>query len=206
MAILQPSGLTGTIEAIFINHRLGSERNATECDRVRVSYAGLEGDAYASLTRPACVRTKAQYPVGTAIRNVRQVSIVSAEELIAIGQNMGLPEPVRPDWVRANLVIAGLPSFTQIPPSSRLVVENGAAFAIDMENEACAVPGRLIEKDYPGYGKFFRKAALGRRGVTAWVEKEGIISVGAKVALHIPPQRLYEPAMATATEPEMALA
>lgn len=196
MAILRPTGLIGTIEAILVNHQLGSERNATELDQVRVSYAGFEGDVYASLTRPACVRTKAQYAVGTSIRNVRQLSIVSAEELVTIGATIGLPEAVKPSWVRANLVIAGLPNFSQIPPSSRLVVDDGAALAVDMENEACAVPGKLIEQAYPGYGKRFRQAALGRRGVTAWVEREGILSVGAKIALHVPPQRVYEPAIA----------
>lgn len=196
MAILQPSGLVGTIEAILINHKLGSERNATELDRVRVSYAGFEGDVYASLTRPACVRTKAQYSVGTAIRNVRQLSIVSAEELLEIGAGMGLSEPIRPDWLRANLVVSGLPNFTQIPPASRLVIQDGPAFAVDMENEACAIPGKLIEKAHPGFGKHFRGAAFGKRGVTAWVEREGQITVGTKITLHIPPQRLYEPAIA----------
>ncbi len=196
MAILQPSGLVGKVEAILMNHRLGGEQNATELEHVRVSYAGFEGDTYASLTRPACVRTKAQYPVGTAIRNVRQLTIVSAEELRDIGVAMGLPGPVRPGWVRANLVVSGLPKFTQIPPSSRLLVKDGAALAIDMENEACAVPGRLIEKVYPGFGKYFRDAAYGRRGVTAWVEREGHLARGAEIELHIPPQRLYEPAIA----------
>ncbi len=196
MAILQPSGLVGKVEAILVNDKLGSERNAIELERVRVSYAGFEGDNYASLTRPACVRTKAQYPVGTAIRNVRQLTVVSAEELRDTGAAMGLPEPVRPSWVRANLVISGLPAFTQIPPSSRLLAKDGAALVVDMENEACAVPGRLIEKAYPGFGKYFRDAAYGRRGVTAWVEREGEIALGTEVSLHIPPQRLYEPAIA----------
>ncbi len=195
MAILQPSGLVGKIEAILVNHKLGSEQNAAELDCVRARYDGLEGDTYASLTRAACVRTKAQYSIGTPIRNVRQLTIVSAEELIEIGAAMGLPGPVKPGWLRANLVISGLPSFTRIPAASRLVIEDGAALAVDMENEACAVPGRLIEKIHPGFGKHFLKAAFGRRGVTAWVEREGDIALGASVALHIPPQRLYQPAL-----------
>lgn len=195
MAILKPSGLVGKIEAIRINHKLGGERNADGLNRVRASYAGFEGDCYAGLTRPACVRTKVQYALGTSIRNVRQLTIVSAEELMEIGAAMGLPEPVKPDWVRANLVISGLPCFTQIPPSSRLIVNDGAALVVDMENEACAVPGRLIEEPYPGFGKRFRKAAFGKRGVTAWVEREGGITLGAEIALHIPPQRIYEPAI-----------
>jgi hypothetical protein len=196
MAILKPSGLVGRIEAIAINHPDGDERNATAVERAMARFDGLEGDAYASLTRPACVRTEDQYPLGAEIRNVRQLTIVSAEELAAIGQAMGLPGPLEPDWMRVNLVVSGFPDFTQIPPSSRLILEGGASLVVDMENEACAYPGELIDARFPGRGKFFMKAAWGRRGVTAWVEREGAIAKGAAVALHIPPQRLYRHARA----------
>ncbi len=190
MAILKPSGLTGRIEAVLIN----AETGAAEVERVGAGFAGLEGDAYAGLTRPACVRTRRQYRPGIAIRNVRQITIVSAEDLASIGESMGLPEPVRPAWMRANLVISGIPELTRLPPSSRLIVADGASLVVDMENEACTFPGELIEPHHPGRGKRFVKAAFGRRGVTAWVEREGDIWRGAEVALHIPPQRLYAPA------------
>lgn len=191
MAILQPSGLVGRIETLLVNHPPDAEENTTAVDSIRVSFAGFEGDHYASLTRPACVRTKAQYAVGTPIRNVRQLTIVSIEELAEIGTAMGLGEPVHPSWVRANLVISGLPDFTRIPPSSRLIVKGGAALVVDMENEACAFPGKLMTKAYPDHGRHFTKAAFGRRGVTAWVEREGHLKLGADIALHIPPQRSY---------------
>ena len=191
MAILKPTRLNGRIERIFVNAEPEADRTASEADRVRAGFAGLEGDAYASLTRPACVRTKRQYQPGTNIRNVRQITIVSTEELADIGEAMNLPGPVEPDWMRANLVVSGLPDFTQLPPSSRLILDNGASLVVDMENEACSFPGDLIDRQFPGRGKFFVKAAWGRRGVTAWVEREGDIWRGATFTLHIPPQRLY---------------
>jgi len=190
MAILRPTTLTGRIDGLLLNRETG----VSEVERVRVTFAGLEGDAYSSLTRPACVRTKRQYQPGTNIRNVRQITIVSAEELALIGKAMGLSEPVQPAWMRANLVVSGLPDFSQIPPSSRLILDGGASLVVDMENEACSFPGELIDQHVPGRGKFFVKAAWGRRGVTAWVECEGDIWKGAELALHIPPQRLYTPA------------
>ena len=189
MAILKPTALTARIDRVFVNR----EEGASEVERVRASFAGPEGDAYASLTRPACLRTKRQYQPGTAIRNVRQITIVSAEELAQIGEAMDLPEPVQPAWMRANLVVSGLPDFTKVPPSSRLVIDGGASLVVDMENEACSFPGDLIDQQFPGHGKFFVKAAWGRRGVTAWVEREGDIWTGADVTLHVPPQRLYGP-------------
>jgi hypothetical protein len=191
MAILKPTGLRGRIEGIFVNFEEGDDRNASEVERTRASFAGLENDAYASLSRPACVRTKKQYRPGTQIRNVRQVTIVSADDLASIAQAMDLPEPVHPTWMRANLVISGIPDLTQLPPSSRLIVEGGASLVVDMENEACSFPGELIEPHHPGRGKLFVKAAWGRRGVTGWVEREGELWRGAEVNLHIPPQRLY---------------
>ncbi|MEZ5930669.1 MAG: sulfurase [Alphaproteobacteria bacterium] len=191
MAILKATTLGGRIERLFVNLESGDDRNAIEVERVRASFAGLDGDAYASLTRPACVRTKRQYRPGTLIRNVRQITIVSAEELADIGAAMGLSGPVDPACMRANLVVSGFPDFTQVPPSARLIAEGGASLVVDMENEACSFPGELIDRHVPGRGKAFVRAALGRRGVTAWVEREGDLWQGAALSLHIPPQRLY---------------
>lgn len=191
MAILKPTKLTGRVEGVFVNPEDDRAGHAAEVERLGATFAGLEGDAYASLTRPACVRTKLQYQKGTEIRNVRQITIVSAEELALIGEAMGLPEPIHPTWMRANLVVSGFPDFTEVPPSSRLILEDGASLVVDMENEACRFPGELIEPHHPGYGKLFVKAAWGRRGVTAWVEREGDLRKGAEIALHIPPQRIY---------------
>lgn len=198
MAILKPTKLIGRIERIFLNQDGDEAPEAVEVERLGATFAGLKGDAYASLTRPACVRTKRQYQPGTNIRNVRQVTIVSAEELALIGEAMELPKPIQAPWMRANLVVSGIPDFTQVPPSSRLIIDDGASLVIDMENQACHFPGELIERHFPGRGQAFMKAAWGRRGVTAWVEREGDIWKGADIALHIPPQRLYDHAQPAA--------
>lgn len=136
----------------------------------------------------------AQYPKGTEIRNTRQVSILSSEELAAVAAEMGIPE-LRPEWLGASLVLEGIPEFTMVPPSSRLIFSSGAALAVDMENGPCRFPAEVIEGQHPGKGMRFVKAAEGRRGVTAWVERPGRIALGDAVRLHIPPQRLYAPAI-----------
>lgn len=189
MPILKPTGLTGHVAAVLINADAERDLTTSPLDRVRVTYAGFEGDAHSGLTRLSCVRVKAQYPVGTEIRNTRQISILSSEELAEIGETMGLGEPVRPEWVGANLAISGMPKLTEIPPSSRLIFEGGVSLVVDMENGPCKYPGEIIERHHPGKGSWFPKAARGKRGVTAWVEREGEIARGETVTLHIPPQR-----------------
>lgn len=158
-----------------------------------LSFAGFIGEVHAGLTRPSCSRVLSQYPRNTEIRNARQVCAVSAEELAAIAAELGL-EAVDPAWLGAGVVIAGIPDFTHVPPSSRLQGEGGATLVVDMENLPCQEPARTIEAARPGHGRAFKAAARGRRGVTAWVEREGVLRLGERVRLHVPAQRAWAPA------------
>lgn len=163
---------------------------AEALDSAELRFDGIDGECHGGMTRPACVRTKAQYPKGTEIRNVRQLSVLSAEELAQIAVEMGL-DAIDPAWMGASLVIKGIPDFSHVPPSSRLQFPSGASITIDMENRPCIYPGREIEKDRPGFGPAFKPAAENRRGVTAWVEREGVLAVGDRVTLHIPDQPVW---------------
>ena len=62
-----------------------------------------------------------------------------------------------------------------------------------MQNRPCNLPAREIEIDHPTHGKPFKAAAKGKRGVTAWVEREGTFRVGDAVTLHVPDQRAWRP-------------
>ena len=161
--------------------------------QVTASFSGIEGEAHSGLTRPSCARVTQQYPKGTEIRNTRQICIVSEEEMSEVAQRMGL-DRFDPVWCGASMVVRGIPDFTHIPPSSRLQTERGTTLTVDMENRPCVLPAPEIEKDAPGYGKSFKAAAYGRRGVTAWIEREGEIVVGDVVTLHVPDQRAWAPA------------
>ena len=46
-----------------------------------LTFAGYAAEFHAGLTRPSCSRVKQQYPRYTEIKNTRQLSIVSQEEL-----------------------------------------------------------------------------------------------------------------------------
>ncbi|OAN97340.1 MOSC domain-containing protein [Sulfitobacter geojensis] len=154
------------------------------------NYAGFEGDYHAGLTRKSCVRVKSQHPEGTEIRNVRQFSIVSAEELAAIAAVIGL-EALDPVLLGASIVVEGIDDFTHVPPNARLQAANGTTIVVDMQNGPCNFPAREIEKNAPGHGKGFKAAAKDRRGVCAWVEREGQLKVGDTLRLHIPGQRVW---------------
>lgn len=164
-------------------------------EALELTFDGPLGEAHAGMTRPSCSRVLGLYPRGTPIRNTRQLSVLSAEELAAIAADMGLPS-LDPALVGATLVLTGLPDFSHLPPSSRLLADSGACLTVDMENRPCTLPARPIETAHPGYGKGFKPAAKGRRGVTAWVEAEGRIALGDRLRLFVPDQ----PAWAGATE------
>ena len=155
-----------------------------------LTYAGVRGELHEGRTRASCVRVKDMYPEGTEIANVRQLSILSTEELSQIAAEMGL-ETLDPSLLGATLVIEGVPDFSHLPPSSRLQAPSGATLVINMENRPCVFPGKSVEARHPGKGKLFMPAAKGRRGVTAWVEREGRIALGDALKVFIPDQPVW---------------
>jgi len=161
--------------------KLGSDPVA----EVQANFDGPNGEAHSGLTRLSDSRVTSQYQKGTVIRNTRQFSILSAEDLDAIAAKMGLVE-FEPRWVGASLVIRGIPDFTHVPPSSRLQFPSGAMLVVDMENRPCVLPAPEIERDHAGFGRKFKPAAENHRGVTGWVECPGVIRLGDQVRLHVP--------------------
>ncbi|MEE9454310.1 MAG: sulfurase [Paracoccaceae bacterium] len=190
MPALLPTTYTGRIVWLGYNAaRDASLRNAL-VDEIALSFAGYPSESRAGLTRASCARVTRQYPLGTEIRNTRQLCISSVEELSLIAKNMGIPE-IDPAWLSTSILIEGIPDFTQIPPASRLQNQDGTTLCIDMENRPCHLPARVIDEDAPGMGRAFKTAANGLRGVTAWVEREGMLRIGDTMTLHIPDQPVW---------------
>lgn len=190
MPALKKTGLVGTIVWLGRVPDRSVSLKAEALTEVTVSFAGIEGEDHGGLTRASCSRVTSQYQRDTEIRNTRQLSIVSAEELAAIAGAIGI-ERLDPAWVGASMVVSGIPDFTHLPPNSRLQTQAGTTLTIDMENRPCRLPAPVIEAEAPGAGAGFMAAAKGRRGVTAWVEREGPLRVGDNVSLHIPDQRAW---------------
>lgn len=190
MPMLTPTKITGEITWLGTTADSEADIASVATDAVEVAWEGFAGDCHSGLTRPSCVRVRAQYEQGTEIRNTRQISILSEEELAEIAERLDIPS-VRPEWVGANVVVRGIPDLTLVPPNSRLLCAGGVALTIDMENGPCRYPAEKIEEAHPGHGKAFPIQARQKRGVTAWVEKPGRLAVGETCRLHIPPQRIY---------------
>ena len=163
MPALIPTDHAATITWLGrVPHRDASEIETIAIPEMPLTFAGLAGEFHAGEIRPSCSRVTAQHPKGTPIRNVRQISIVSAEELARIAQSIGL-DALDPAWLGASVVIP------------------------------CHFPSMTIESARPGHGKAFRAAARGLRGVTAWVEREGVFRIGDRLRLHVPDQRAWRP-------------
>jgi MOSC domain-containing protein YiiM len=190
MAILRKTALVGQVQSVLV-HRAGSDDiSSAQVEKVSAGFDGLAGDSHSGVNRASCVRVAGQYVEGTPIRNTRQISLVSIEELALIAEAMQI-DFIQPEWLGANLCLSGIPDLTLLPPSTRLIFSSGASVAIDMENEPCRYPADIIDRHYPGKGRMFVKNAMNRRGLTGWVEREGDIAAGDKVAVHMPPNRLY---------------
>ena len=162
-------------------------------DEAMAVFGGFVGESHFGVTRPSCVRVRSQHKQGTTINNVRQLSVMSAEEIAHIAEKMGL-EDIDPTLLGASLILEGIADFTHLPPSSRLQSDTtGATLIVDMVNRPCVLPGREIEMEHDGFGAKFKPAAVGKRGVTASVEREGLLEIGDVMRLHIPDQRSWSP-------------
>lgn len=150
-----------------------------EVERLALTWGGVEGDRHFGLTARSGVRQK-HVPRGTELRNARQLSLVSEEELAQVAAALAVPR-LAFTWLGANLCARGVPALTRLPPSSRLVFPSGAVIAIDLDNLPCAGPGKVAAAELgagPAFAARFVEAAKGLRGLVGWVERPGALAVG----------------------------
>lgn len=131
-----------------------------------------------------------QHPRNTPIRNTRQLCVVSAEEMAAVAEKLGMeridpPGSALRSWSRGSPIS---PTCRR-PAACRGPI--GATLVVDMLNEPCQEPAVTMTRATGGQGKAFKAAAEGKRGVTAWVEREGTLRLGDSLRLHIPRQRAW---------------
>ncbi|MCF6444986.1 MOSC domain-containing protein [Nereida sp. MMG025] len=171
----------------FVPDRDASLRSVAVSE-AQATFAGFEGEAHGGAMRASCSRVKSQHPRGTQIRNVRQFCVMSVEELAQIAAAADL-DHLPPEWMGASIVVEGLPDFTHVPPSSRLQNAAGTTLVVDMENRPCHLPG--LEMEDTAAAKKLKAAAKHKRGITAWVEREGPLAVGDTLTLNIPDQPVW---------------
>jgi MOSC domain-containing protein YiiM len=161
---------------------------------LQLGFDGIDGDFHAGATRRSGGR-EPWYPRGTEMRNERQVSIVAADELAVVAKRMGLAE-IKPEWIGANLVIEGVPHLSMLPSGTLLFFKNGVTIKVDAQNGPCRIAGRSVAEnagmaDREAGALAFPKAAKRLRGLVAWVEKPGSITVGEEISVRVPEQWIY---------------
>lgn len=188
--LLTKLSFAGAVDVLLANPDRDRGLEKQQVSEARFLFSGMEGDCHAGMTRKSDSRMLKQYKRNTEVRNSRQVSILSLEELAEVAERMGIPA-VKPEWVGANMVIRGIPDLTLLPPSTRLQFPSGAMIVVDAENHPCRYPADIIAKHHPEARKGFVSAAMHKRGVVGWVEAEGVVCKGDAITIWLPPQRLY---------------
>jgi hypothetical protein len=194
MKIHPPLTLQGKVEALFATVDASSFETSPVAS-LALGFDGIAGDRHAGLTRRTGGR-EPWYPRGTHIRNERQLSILSPNDLAEAAAAMGIPV-LGPEWIGGNLLLSGVPRLTMLPPRTCLFVENGPTIRIDGLNVPCRLSGRSVAARFPERENLdvaFVKAARRLRGLVGWVEKPGLLRNGDLVEVRLPEQWIYDPA------------
>ena len=172
---------------------VGSVKRApsTSVDSFMLTFTGIVGEVHGGATRAAGPREPA-FRRGTVLANLRQVSLVSTEELASIASRMGLAR-LDPAWLAANIAIEGAGPITQLPRGTIIRFPSGASLYVSDLNSPCRAAAKLIrdharptqERTLP-----FVSQAFGRRGLVAFVYAQGQVSSGDAIQFLFPQPEL----------------
>ena len=177
----------GTVESLAIN--------GEPVEHIRFNLNGPLNDVHAGFSRSlsghdgAYIRTS-DLEKGHSVFNWRSWTGLSVEELDYVESAIGYPIPI--GCLLENIVFSGIPEFSQIAPTSRLVFprrgKNQAILTVWEENGPCKTVGERLEQHHgvSGLKTDFIKHAQQKRGVMGFVLAEGIVSVGDAVKLYPP--------------------
>ncbi len=195
--------LYGRVEKTLILNRYDTSKSTPIPKIQAVIRHGIKGDRHAG-ARLLDVRERDLLafglPKGIEIANHREVSIVSTEELQEIATALDLPGPIEPGSLGENLIVSGIPRFTDLPMGTQLFFQKNettkrtAVLTVWGENVPCTGPGEVIQTqfpDHPDIANRFVKAALRRRGVVASVYSSGFIHPGDTLIIRLPETRPY---------------
>jgi hypothetical protein len=155
--------------------------------------AGIPGDRHSGLTRASSAR-EPWLARGTVLRNDRQLSVLSVEELALVATGLGLAEAT-PELVGANLLIEGIADLSRIAPGSLLAIggewggkgkfDGKALLRVEAYNKPCRGPGRKLAAAFgrPELEFQFVKVAASLRGLVLSVALPGVICPGNVVVV-----------------------
>ena len=195
MKFLPPPYPSGTVTQV-LNSQNTERRDTFGVNELALDFDGIPGNRHYGQTKGAGPREK-HYTSGSLMANNRHWSAVSEEELSAVAEIMGISD-LDPGWVGANIVVEGIPGFSQLPLVSHLFFERDgktvAVLGVYEHNGPCTWPDPYIAagaRTQPKVG--FAKAGYARRGLVGWVDLPGTIQAGDSVHVRIP-QLTLDPA------------
>jgi len=154
-------------------------------DELVLDWGGPVGDRHYGETMHSDVRQRPVFERGTVIRNHRQLSLVDVAELDLIAAALGV-ERLSAGLIADNICIDGIPHLTSLPRMTRLIFDGGAVLMLGGENLPCTTAGAMVEAVHGTPAHAFPKAAMGRRGVTGWVEHPGVVRPGSAITIRTP--------------------
>ena len=176
---------TATVAELYAFSRRLPERPSSE--RLEFRIDGIVGDRHRGHLRPTFKADK--QPPGMMRRNERMWSAIAVEELHAIGEAMGLAEPLTAADVTANIVFDGCPDLSKLPKGTTLVFPSGLELIVEEFCAPCLDKGAELAGRYtrangdPLTNTEFSKAAKLSRGLVGIVEVEGVARVGDVVTI-----------------------
>jgi hypothetical protein len=97
--IIPSKRLTGKVDGLFM--ATGKDFVSAAVDELPLAWEGITGDFHTGLTRKSGSR-EPWYSRGTEMRNERQMTILSRDELAEAAAEMGL-DAIEPEWIGANI-------------------------------------------------------------------------------------------------------
>lgn len=191
----------GWVEATLATP-LGGARSLPK-PSIDVFLDGIVGDRHSGIrrvdAREDVLRKAVGIPKGAQMANLRQFSAISADDLARIGAVMKTPEHIPFGLLGENLVISGIPNFSQLSPGCLMTFDadtdhmpsgiQRAVLAIWGPNHPCKVPHQQILDHFRESDASFEpampfgKAAVGRRGIVGMVYFPGVIQRGDQVTV-----------------------
>lgn len=181
-----PGDATLTVQAVLLA-RDPDILVSVRASKLELDFGGVVGDRHHGVGTVAGSRQARFYPRGTTIRNRRQLTVVSVEELDDIARRLELLE-VRPEWLGANVLVRGLSGFSALPIGTRLLFPSGVGLVCEGVNQPCRLPAQVLQELFPGsraQSRFVREAT-GRRGISASVECPGRLTAGSEARIFLP--------------------
>ena len=163
-------------------------------ETITLDLGGIPGTRHHGFTRKAGPR-EPWYARGMEMRSGRALTIVSVEELPMIAAGMNVPA-IEPEWIGANVVLAGIPRLSWLPAGTRLIFAD-ATVVVEAQNAPCHISGKSVARHADPEGKVaglaleFPKKAQGLRGLDASVERAGTIRTGEVISVKVPRQSVW---------------